>query len=54
MIINNVLPIINLPMTLGNLQIAAKGLLLVPISNEIWASRGGGERARVCLTNKIC
>ena len=48
----NILPIINLPMTLGNLPIAANGLPLVPIGNDIWA--GGGRRGvRVCLTDKI-
>ena len=31
----NVLPIINLPMTLGNLPIALNGLLLVPIGNDM-------------------
>ena len=29
-------------MTLGNLPIAANGLPLVPIGNDIWASSGGG------------
>ena len=48
----NVLPIINLPMTLGNLPIAVNGLPLVPISNDIWASDGRGRRG-VCLTDKI-
>ena len=38
----NVLPIINLPTTLGNLPTAANGLSLVPICNDIWASHGGG------------
>ena len=31
----NVLPIINLPMAMGNLPIAAKGLTLVPIGDDI-------------------
>ena len=48
----NVLPIINLPMTLGNLPIAVNGLPLVPISNDIWASDGRGRKG-VCLTDKI-
>ena len=47
----NVLPIINLPMTLGNLPIAANGLPLVPIGNDIWASDGGGG-ARVLLNRQ--
>ena len=38
----NVLPIINLPMALGNLPIAANGLPLVPIGNDIWAGGVGG------------
>ena len=41
-LVANILPIINLPTTLGNLPIAANGLPLVPISNDIWASHGGG------------
>ena len=45
----NVLPIINLPMTLGYLLIAVNGLPLVPIGNDIWASDGVG---RDCLTAK--
>ena len=32
-LVANVLPIINLPMALGNLPIAANGLPLVPIGN---------------------
>ena len=33
-LVANVLPIINLPMALGNLPIAANGLQLVPIDND--------------------
>ena len=36
-LVANVLPIINLPMALGNLPIAANGLQLVPIGNDTWA-----------------
>ena len=36
-LVANVLQIINLSMALGNLPIAASGLLLIPISNGIWA-----------------
>ena len=50
----NVSPIINLPMTLENLPIAANGLPLVPIDNDIWASDGGGSgRGGGCLTDKV-
>ena len=35
-LVANVLRIINLPMTLENLLIAANGFPLVPIGNDIW------------------
>ena len=44
--IANVLPIINLPMALGNLPIAANGLSLVPLGNDIQGPPtvgGGGD-----------
>ena len=37
----NVLPIISLPMALGDLPIVANGLPLIPIDNDIWAGGGG-------------
>ena len=42
--VTNVLPIINLPMALGNLPIAANGLSLVPLGNDIQGppTVGGG------------
>ena len=42
----NALPIINLPMTLVNLPIAANGSPLVPIDNDIWASDGDNPSGR--------
>ena len=41
----NVLPIINLPMALGNLPIAANDLSLVPLGNDIQGppTVGGGD-----------
>ena len=62
-LVANVSPIINLPMTLGNLPIAAYGLPLVPIGNDIWASSGGGRewwwwllirQNLLCMTKLIC
>ena len=37
-LVANVLPIINLPMTLENLPIAANGLPMVPIGNDMWVA----------------
>ena len=42
-------------MTVGNSPIAADGLPLVAIGNDIWASESGagGGRGEVCLMDKI-
>ena len=40
-LVANVLPIISLPMALGDLPIVANGLPLIPIDNDIWAGGGG-------------
>ena len=55
LLVANVLPIINLPMTLKNLPIATNGLPLVPIDNDIWTGGdgGGGGVRGCCLTDKI-
>ena len=36
LLLANVLPIINLPIALGNLPTSANDLPLVPIGNDIW------------------
>ena len=40
-LVANVLPIISLPMALGDLPIVANGLPLIPIDNDIWVGGGG-------------
>ena len=51
-LVAHVLPITNLPMALGNLPIAANGLLLVPIGNNMQDSEM--EPILVCLVKPVC
>ena len=48
-LVANVLPIVNLPMALGNLPIAANGLSLVPIGTDI-REKANDKFLRVTLT----
>ena len=40
-------------MALGKLPIAANGLTVVPIGNDIWACVNGGGGGEDCLADKI-
>ena len=40
-------------MALGNLPVAANGLPLVPIGNDIWAGGGAGGREVVYQTKSV-